>query len=440
MYLKGSRWSYNRRKKRSNPWRVILLAILVGGAVYVNRVIVPTTPPLFVPTPTPTRSPESYVNDAENLVNEGKIQPAIAAYQQAIEADPKNPANFVSIARLQIYAGLYQDAVVNAENALLLNSNNATALAIRGWAKGFLGEFLEATTSLNNAIAIDPNNAVAYAYLAEVIVLQIDAGEDTLGSLDKAIEASRKAEQLGPSLMETHRARGIILEKTSNYEEAVREFEAAAAINNNIADLHVALGRNYRTLEQYEKAVEEFNRANALNPSDPLPLTYISRTYATVGEYAKAIQFGEQAVKISPQDAFLYGNLGTMYYRNRDYPNAIANLRLAVQGGKTTGGLDVEGLPLDYGRVAEYYYTYGLALARQGECNEAVRISQMLIQAVPNDETSVYNAQEMVNICEETAGQQTPLNSAQPASTLEPTITPTPPIRMPVPTNTTGPD
>jgi tetratricopeptide (TPR) repeat protein len=436
MYLKGSRWSYNRRKKRSNPWRVIFLAVLVGAAVYVNQVIVPTTPPLFIPTPTITRAPESYVSDAENLVQQGKIQPAITAYQQAIEADPQNPANFVAIARLQIYTGLYQEAVTNAENALLLNANNSTALALRGWAKGFLGEYLEATGTLKDAITIDPNNASAYAYLAEVISLQIDAGEDTLGSLDGAIEASRMAEELGPDLMETHRARGIVLEMTSNYEEAAREFEAAVAINNNISDLHLALGRNYRTLEQYEKAVEEFNRANALNPSDPLPLTYISRTYATVGEYAKAIQFGEQAVKISPEDAFLYGNLGSMYYRNRDYVNATSNLRLAVRGGKTEDGTEVEGLPLDYGRVAEYYFTYGLALSRQGECNEAVQISQMLLQTVPTDETSVYNAQEIVNICKDTAGNAATLAPNLPTGTIEPSLTPTPPISMPVPTGT----
>lgn len=436
MYLKGSRWSYSRRRKRSNPWRVIFLAILVGAAIYVNQVIVPATPPLFIPTPTPTRAPESFVTDAENLLGQGKILPAIAAYQQAVEADPKNPANYVALARLQIYTGSYQKAIVNAENALLLNVNNSMALALRGWAKGFVGDYLDGISSLKDAIKMDPNNASAYAYMAEVIALQTQAGEDTLGSLEQAIEASRMAQQLGPNLMETHRARGIVLEMTSNYEEAAREFEAAIAINTNIADLHLALGRNYRSLEQYEKAVEEFNRANALNPSDPLPLTYISRTYAAVGEYAKAIQFGEQAIKASPEDAFLYGNLGTMYYRNREYPKAITNLRLAVRGGKTEEGTEVKGLPLNYGRVAEYYYMYGLALARQSDCNEAVQISNMLIQAVPNDENSVYNAQEMVNICKDVVGKIPTLAPNAPTPSPEPSITATPPIVMPIPTGT----
>lgn len=435
MYLKGSRWSYNRRRKRSNPWRVILLALLVSAAIYFNQVVVPNTPPLFIPTPTPTRSPESFISDAENLLQQGKMLPAIAAFQEAIQAAPQNPANYVAVARLQIYTGNYKDAITSAENALVLNANNTSALALRGWALGFTGEYLQASGNLKKAIELDANNAAAYAYLAEVIILQVQAEQGTLGSLNEAIDASRMAEQLAPNTMETHRARGIILENTNNYEEAAREFEAAVALNTNIADLHLALGRNYRALQQYEKAVEEFNRANALNPTDPMPLILISRTYASVGEYAKAIQFGEQAIKTSSKDPFLYGNLGTMYYRNREYPKAIENLRFAVRGGRAEDGSQITGLPLNYGRVAEYYFTYGLALARQGDCHEALQISQALQQGVPNDETSIYNAQEVVKICKEAAASgETTSPAAGSTATEIPAPTMTATIAMPVPT------
>jgi tetratricopeptide (TPR) repeat protein len=409
MYLKGSQWSMNRRRKPVKFGRILVLAALVAGAFYVNQVIVPATPPLFIATATPTRAPESFVTEAEQLEAEGKYNQAIQSYLQAVQSDPKNPANYIALARLQIYTGDYEGAVTNAENALLINGNNSVAHALRGWALGFTGDFLLAESALTRAIEIDPNNASAYAFLAEMRVLQTQAGEGSLGSLDKGVEASRKAQSLAPDSMETHRARGIILEQTGNYAEAVQEFENAIAINSNIADLHLALGRNYRYMEIYDKAVEEFNRANALNPGDPLPNTYISRTYATVGEYAKAIQFAEQAVKVSPKDPFLYGNLGTMYYKNVNYEDAVTTLKLVVRGGLNSDGDKVEALPLDYGRVAEYYYTYGLAAARLGECGEALPVSQQLQQVVKDDEIAVYNAEEIIRICQEVgAGTRTP--------------------------------
>ena len=68
MYLRGSKWNMTRkRRKRSNPLRVFILVVLIAAMIYVNRVVIPNTPPLFVPTPTPTRSPESFVNQAESL-------------------------------------------------------------------------------------------------------------------------------------------------------------------------------------------------------------------------------------------------------------------------------------------------------------------------------------------------------------------------------------
>ncbi|NPV55182.1 MAG: tetratricopeptide repeat protein [Anaerolineae bacterium] len=409
----------SRRRKPVNFGRVLILLALIGGAVYFNQVIVPETPPLFIPTPTATRAPESYVTEAEALVQEGKLPQAIEAYQKAIQVDPKNAASYVVLSRLQIYAGDYAQALINAENALLLNPNNALALALRGYALGFQGNYLDGEGSLRQAIELEPNNAIAYAYLAEILGFQEQNGAGDLGTLDKAIDASRRAVELDANLLETHRARGLIYELTANYAEAAREFEAAIAQNANIADIHLALGRNYRALEQYDKAVEEFSRANALNPSDPLPDTYISRTYATVGEYAKAAQYAEQAIVDAPTDAYLYGNLGTMYYRNREYDKAIQSLTLAIRGGSAETGEEVVGLPLDYGRIAEYYSVFGLSLAKNSRCGEALQISQLLIQGVPNDETSIFNADEIVNICREI------LNTPQPTpeggeETIEP--------------------
>lgn len=399
MYLKGSNWSMNRRRRPLRIGRILVLLLLVSGAVYVDRVIVPSSPPLFIPTPTSTRAPESYIAEAQRLENEGKYSQAISTYNQAIQSDPKNPATYISLARLMIYTGDYKNAIKNAENALLLNGNNSNAHAIRGWALGLDGDYLSAESAFTKALELDQNNGDAYAYRAEVLAAQTQAGSGSIGSLDKAVEASRNAQTIAPNALSTHRARGIVLELTGNYADAAREFEAAIAINSNIADLHLALGRNYRYLEQYDRAVEEFNRANALNPGDPLPNFYISRTYASIGEYAKAIQFAEQSVKVAPTDPYMYGNLGTMYYKNKQFEDSIKPLKLAVTGGVADTGEEVKGLPLAYGRVAEYYFTYGLTLANLGMCGEALPISQALMEGVKNDEISVYNAQEIVNIC-----------------------------------------
>jgi tetratricopeptide (TPR) repeat protein len=377
----------------------LVLAILF--IAYINVYVIPTVPPPFVPTPTPTRDPESYALEADTYLAEGRMPMAIESYTEAIKANPQNISNYLNVATLQLYSGDYEAARVNAENAILLDKNLPQAFVLLGWAKGFQGDYLDAEADISTALEMDPNNALGHAVYAYILAMRVADDVADLDTLDNAIEESKLALRLGPNLMEAHWARGYVLEITANYEEAVQELIAANEINGGISELHLALGRNYMAVEEDDQAVFEFTNASRLNPTDPQPPWYISRVYARLGEYAKAIQYGEQAVAAAPTDPYMYGNLGTLFYRDLQYNAAIEILELAVRGGTSENGDVVEGLPLDYSTtVMQYYSRYGLALARVNRCNEAVQVAQAMLQTVPDDEDAVYNAEYMIEICQ----------------------------------------
>ncbi len=416
MYLRGNKWTMTRRTRRAPFWRLFLLIGLIGAALYVNQVVVPATPPLFVPTATPTRSPESFVNQAEEYYNTGKISLAVKSYQDAISSDPVNPSNYVSLARLQVISGDYEEAVENSQNALLKNPNNPMAYAVMGWGLGFQEKYGEAEIAIKKALSLDPNNALAYAYLAELLMVQ---GDYTL--YDKAAEASQKALQYGPELMESHRARGIVLLNTQNLEEALQEFQTAMTINKNIPDLNLYTGITYKALGDYNQAQEALLAAYALDPTDTVALTELSRAFFGDGRFPQAAQYAEEAVKVDPADPRLHGNLGIIYYKQEKYAEAIDSLKLAVRGGTSEDGTAVEGAPLDYGRVEEYYWYYGFALARSNLCTEAVPVFQALLTGVPNDEIAIYNATEGLAMCQQSIGSPAPPTETPPAET---TLTP----------------
>jgi tetratricopeptide (TPR) repeat protein len=260
-----------RRRKRPNYFLIGLLLILIVIMIYVNRVVIPTVPPLFIPTATATRDPETYVTEAESLYNEGKLLQSIEVYWQAVRARPDDETIYIALARVQVFAGQYEDALASAENALLLNPNNATAYAVQGWTFTFLGDYIKADESIKEALRMDPLNPLAHAFYVELLV-----SSGSYESLVLAIEESRVALDLAPNSLEAHRARGLVLEVTDNREEAVLEYQRAIEINANIPDLHLALGRTYRVLGAGDLAIEEFTKANTLNPSDP---TQIGRAH-----------------------------------------------------------------------------------------------------------------------------------------------------------------
>jgi len=413
MYLKGSKWNMLRKRgRRSNPWRVILFLILIGAAMYVNQVVVPATHPLFVPTPEPTRSPESFVNEAVAHFEAGKLSQAISSYQQAISADPDNASIYVALARAQLYSGQFEEALDSADKAIIINHDNAMAHTLRAWALDSLGDRTQAEAAVTRAIELDPNSAVAHAIHAIILMNRALSGQGDLGLIDRAAEASRLALNIDNNLVETRRARGYVLWNTGNYQESIQEYLAAVAINDRIADLHLALGYNYRAIQDYVKAVESFHQATSLSPNNPIPPLEISRTYYSIGDFAQALQYAEQAVKTEPDNPRWHANLGLMYYKNAmamndlSYlENAITELSLAIQGGETDDGRVVEGMPLNYGTVAEYYAVYGLSLARSKRCTEAIPIFQAILTGVPNDEINVYNAEFGLEICLESAGE-----------------------------------
>lgn len=413
------------RKRRPIHWfRIILLIVLIAIAVYVQRVVVPTVPPPFVPTATATRAPASFVADAQQAFNDGKLLQAIDLYNQAIHASPDDPTIYVALARVQVFAGQYTEAVVSAQYAILLNPDNSMAHAALGWAYAQQADYENAEKSILRALELDPNNGMAHAFYAELLGNQYLNNIGPLDAITLAGEESKVAINLAPNTIEAHRARGYILYITANYEEAVAEFRSAIDINANIPDLHIDLGLTYRALALTDDAVQEYTLANTLNPTDTRPSLYASRALAAVGSYGQATQYAEGAVSIDPTDPYLRGNLGVMLYKNVDLPNAVIQLALAVDGGTSDDGFTIQPLVLtpQDARAIETYYFYALALAYTRHCDRVLPVAQQILAAVPLDETAVYNADAAIEICQ----QSMQTTSTIPLATATPGLTPTP--------------
>jgi tetratricopeptide (TPR) repeat protein len=417
MYLRGSKWSMNKRRVRPNWFRITLLALMVTGAMYVNTYIVPNQPKYGVPTPTSTRPPEAYITEAEDFFNQGKLLQSIDSYKQAIIVRPDDPATHVALARVQVWAGQYEDAETSAGSALLLDGNNALAHGVLAWAQDFQGEYLEAQSNIQRALELDNQNALLYAYYVEILVDANINGVGPVDAIQTAIDNSQKAISLNPNLIETHRARGYLLEATGNYEQAIVEYQAAIAINGKIADLHLSLGNNFRNQGIYDQAVKEFNAANALNPEDPTPDLYLSRTYATIGEFGKARQYAQSAVENNPSDANLHGNFGVMLFSDSYWNEAVVELGYVVNGGATEDGHQIQPIELtpDSPRVAEYYYTYGIALSTLNQCGDALRIAQLILSRIPADENAVAKANDINARCQQNLDSPPP-TATEPAA------------------------
>ncbi len=472
------------RRRTSNLYRLFALALFILAGVWiVIRLDTGEIPNPFDPTPTSTRTLNSWVLEGEASFNAGDLPAAITAYQEATRVDPNNAEALAELARIQAYSSrlLSNDsdrlarlieAQQSADQAKVLAPDDSNVLAIRAFVLDWNADpnldalrtgnetaaklLIAADQEALRAISLDGQNPLALAFYAEIL---IDEQKWT-----QAEQYILTALQLGPQVMDVHRVYGYYLESIKYYRQAIEEYQQALTINPNLTFLYISIGHNYRALALnsspgsqqtilYNQALENYAKAVRLNEQlnilDPSPYLAIAKTYAQQGEFFAAARNAQKAVALDPTNADLYGQLGNIYKRGRNYETSIFALQCAVDGctpevsclarnGCPAGDEGVTVIPLPLSpRSATYYLDYGSVLAAFSPqtpryCDAAVRVLTLLIQTYPTDQIIVRNASDGLSICANVLAAQT----QAPTPVTAPTSTP---IAMPTPVYTPRP-
>ena len=436
------------RKPATNPYRIFILLILIMGGIWLIRQMEQgkiTRP--FTPTPTPTRVAQSYALEGDAQFAAGKLDAAITAYREASAIDPTNAEVWAKLARIQIYSSIQQttdeqqrdrlqeglasidkavdlapdDSAVHAIRAFVLDWNANSVLFGEDQAADYL---LEAEQEAVRALQLDNQNALALAFYAEILVDE--------QKWNQAEQYVLQALEIDENLMDIHRVYAYVLESFGQYNQAIQEYEKAIAISPNLTFLYLRAGANYRRLafgsnndatrtQLYESSLEYFAKAARLNEQlgieDPIPYLSISKTYSQEGEYFIAARNVQKALEIDPANADIYGQLGIVYFKSRNYEGSIPAFKCAIRGctaeescdgrggcGPNDEPSEVTGLPLS-GNTVVYYYTYGSVLAalsrpQENFCDEAMVIMAEVKSQFSDDRDIMGIVQAGEEICQ----------------------------------------
>lgn len=352
MQLEGDRMPFGDRQQRSRPARIaVLLALIVGGVMLTRLVEAGQVEPLFLPTPTATRTAFSYQEEGQAHFSAGDLERAIAAYQQAVSLTPNQPELWANLARIQTYSSALmstsdqerlrlQEAKAAIDRAVELDEENSYAWAIHilvyDWLAGAANDeserqayYLTAEQSVSRATNLEGNQGLVQAFDAELAVDQLNYAQ----AEDKINQAVALPDG---DQMDVHRVHGTVLESLGFYEQAIAAYQRALAFAPNFTFLHLRIGANYRRLGDADSAIESFRQAALINSQlgikDPIPHLAIGRTWLQEGEFITAARNVEAAVSIDPSSAELLGFLGIAYFKARNYENAEDALGCAVLG------------------------------------------------------------------------------------------------------------
>jgi len=195
---------------------------------------------------------------------------AIEEYRQAIDADPSSSYLTSGLAELYAKTGRIRDAVLEAQDI----------------------------------IKRDPNNLEAHKLLGRIYLRSM--GDIQAGS------------QGG--------GQNVLKLAIEQYEQIVKLDTDPA----NLVDDHLLLGRLYRLNNDLQKAENEFKTAVKLQPDSEEAVTTLAYLYNEEGDSARAIQ-ALNSIPDPQRSAKLYSALGYTYEQQKEYKNAIAAYRHAIE-------------------------------------------------------------------------------------------------------------
>lgn len=451
MNLTGKQISFHRKKSLFNPYKVLLLLTLIFGGVMLLRAINRgDVKPMFAPTMTPTRTNRSHILEAQTQFQAGNLNAAIAAYQAAIELSPNDGTLWAELARIQTYssASLTTDAargqrlteaLESINKARDLSPDSSLVHAIRSFVLDWNANpiiagdktqayLTEAEQEAVRALQLDNRNTLALAFYAEILI-------DSL----KWTQAQQYIEQAvarDDTLMDVHRIYGQLWESMGDYPSAIEEYKKATAIAPNMTFLYIYIGANYRRMAAndpespyYINSLEYFEKAANINEQlgvlDPVPYLSISKTYSQMGEFFIASRNVQKALTFDPSNADVYGQLGIVYFKAKNYEGSIPALKCAVYGcnavescearqcdQETDPEIVITGLPISNTTVV-YYYTYGSVLAGLARttndyCTESLRVLAEVRAQYYRDKDIMSIVQAGEQICESLYATPTP--------------------------------
>jgi len=434
-----------------------------------------------LPTPTPTRAAQSFTDQGDASFTAGQIDAAIVAYRKALEVDPNNAGAWAKLAQIQTYSSsliitdegrrtALTDALASIDKAKALAPDDSTVAAIRAFVLDWNSSpdvsgdrapalLTEAEQEAVRALQLDNTNVLALAYYAEILIDQQNINQGKQNIL--------QALEVGQDLMDVHRIYAYLLETEGNYSQAIAEYDRAIEIAPNLTFLHLRAGANYRqlafisTIENqrlalYDKSLEYFARAAKINEQlgvkDPIPYLSIAKTYSQLGEFYAAGRNVQKALEYDPSNPDVYGQLGIVFQRSRNFEGAIPALKCAIKGctaeescearggcdpGET--GTEVKGMALSPSSVV-YYFSYvsnlaALSRPKDNKCPEALQvIAEIRAGGFDSDPIVSQILQENENICALVeSGRTVPTSTTSPENYTptplpgSPPATPTPP-------------
>jgi tetratricopeptide (TPR) repeat protein len=255
-----------------------------------------------------------------------KADEARSEYERAIAIDPKMAEAYLNLGILFIERDPAGVAVPNLREAVELLPSQSRPRYLLGLAQENAKDYSGAAESFEGAYRLDPNNLEPILHLANLYV-----------RLQRPADAEKKFR----NILEAQPDNAQALLGVAECLAAQQKPEAADAYRSYLAVRPADSGARARLVhllmerQQYDVALAELNRAEVGQGMDAAATIDLLKMRADIQiaqkKWDDSIVTLNKVIALSPRDAQLHGGLGRIYLQKRDFPDALKELKMALQ-------------------------------------------------------------------------------------------------------------
>lgn len=159
----------------------------------------------------------------------------------------------------------------------------------------------------------------------------------TVGCYYLLIEKYEAAQRYFQYVLSTNRYRRVLIERVRRRQQLTPSSDLnskATTLEPTYAPAWIGFGNSFAAQDESDQAMSSYRTASSLFPGSHLPLLYIGMEYLRTNNLVQAQEYIRQAADICPTDPLIFNELGTVYYKQKEFPRAVDMFTKALELGK----------------------------------------------------------------------------------------------------------
>ncbi len=292
--------------------------------------------------------------------------PDLKRVNDLLKVNPNDPNLYLQRGKVYLDLKDFEAAIADGNRALGLDSSKDTYYLFLTDAYFYSGKTRQAKEILERCVQKVPASVDGFLKLGELF-FYVKKYQESINNINSALK-------LDETNAKGYFLKGLCYKESGDTAKAISSLQTACEQDNEYYDAYVEVGRLF-ALKGNPLSIQYFNNALKINPKSTEVVYLVGKFYQDGKKYKQAVEAYEKLLQMDPHYKFAHYNLGAIeLITTKDHKKCIGYFSKAIE---------------DDAQYAEAYFARGICYEELKDYDNAVADYKMAVQYRPNYEEAI---------------------------------------------------